>query len=283
MAEKGHLEASGFPFQLAVEHSVRVSTSRQPWLVASREVPWHDSGSTKHVDLALRRPDFKLRLLIECKRYKNPPIFIRLPSNTHKMARLRWSYRGSDGAPHGAWSDFFLEPEMHTSEFCVIPGGASQRLIEVPAAELARASDEFAAVFVNNIPLDTPTDDRVAAYLPILVLASPRCALLDPATVDLRDGTMPGDVIIEDARWLHFRKPLQMPGGLLAHEPSEVARMSERSVIVVAAHHLVEFLQQLDFPGRTKPWTEIQESEHRKAYGEFVSGASKSHDSSTSD
>lgn len=65
------INRSGFPFQLAVEHEIRVTESKHHWDVASREHPWTNEGQTGFIDLVLQYNEIRTaRLVIECKRIK---------------------------------------------------------------------------------------------------------------------------------------------------------------------------------------------------------------------
>ena len=65
-----HVDASGFPLQMRLEHEVRslFSELHGAWKVVATEFPWEDprTGRTEFVDMVIQRPP--ICFVIECKR-----------------------------------------------------------------------------------------------------------------------------------------------------------------------------------------------------------------------
>lgn len=163
------LNKSGFPFQLCIEHVIRITTSEHNWGVASREHPWRkpDSGSSGFIDLVLSRDDFPGdRLVIECKRIKGDDsrqlqwLFL-LPdpnsSPTQEMSCLEvWAAPPTKAAhggwqDHRIWEDLQVNPSSFQSEFCILTGDDPKRqpILESLCAELLESLDGLAGEEVN--------------------------------------------------------------------------------------------------------------------------------------
>ena len=140
--------------------------------------------------------------------------------------------------------DWNLKPPSSESRFCVVSGGqksGKERLIEPEAQLLIGATDSYA----RQRQLD-PLEPSKRPYVPLLVTTAPLImATYKSQSIPLETGRLalePTD--LREVPWVRFRKTFT------AGVPVEI---SERTVMVVNARHLAEFLKLQDWISPYEP------------------------------
>lgn len=243
---------SGFPLQLGVEHLVRSKGGR--WRVILSEHPWHDSATDedKFVDLVLQA-DPGLTLIVECKRAKETElIFLReqgAKENRNRLITRSWvtSLRTNGACPVNEWTDVPYIPGSPLAEFCVIRKNnqRSQELLERTAAELVRATE---AIALQELTIHKRQRTRLSRIYTPLIVTTAKIIICDltlenfaPVTGEIPEGDF------EIVPFVRFRKTLSAAGNVeKMADLGDLAKQSERSVLVVHSASFVEILNKLD-------------------------------------
>jgi hypothetical protein len=245
------INASGFLFQLAVEHDVHTNTQRHGWKVVAREHPWSDQkeGLEGYIDLILKKA--KISLVIECKRPRGGTWVFLKPDKVEEFqrARCQWidyspSSKGSSGC-----SEFPLSLKSLESEFCVVRGQGEEgkTMLERMSERLLRSLDCLALEELEIAQVNRTA--KTAAYLPVIITtADLKICRFDPNSICLSDGTLTSGNF-ETVPLVRFRKSLTtwLSPGTIPQSLRQAGHDKERTVVVVNASDLSPVLEKLDF------------------------------------
>lgn len=264
------INKSGFPFQLRVEHEIRLTQREHNWSVASREHPWTsaDKSDSGFIDIVLKHDQLStFRLVIECKRIKADDarqlrwVFL-LPDQESQPTMLASCFevegrgkRSQISDPEWSeirvWDNVNLVPTSLQSEFCILQSDEQRRqpILESLAAEVLESIEGLAEEEVNiEKSLGQPVHTRLFIFPAIVTNAEIAICRFDPANIKIVDGTLDaGDVEITTVPFIRFRKSLatSFPQGMFYYlEAANKAR--ERTVFVVNAASISEFLKNWD-------------------------------------
>ena len=245
------LNASGFAFQLAVESAV----SATRWRTTSREHPYEVRGATRYADLILSRG--QIHLVVECKRVRNADWLFLMPDEgqmSRSRARVAWTDIAPEVRPLTDWGDVQIYPSSPESHFCAVRGQGEKDspLLERIAAGVA----ESAQAIAEDIMQLHQGSRRVDVLLPVVVTsATLHLAAFNPATVDLGRGDI-DNATFSTATHVRFRKSLAPSRAVdpTIETLSELNATSERTVFVVNAAHLVQWLNDLELGMTSRPW-----------------------------
>lgn len=264
------INKSGFPFQLRVEHEIRLTQQEHNWSVASREHPWTsaDKLASGFIDIVLKHNKFQtFRLVIECKRIKADDarqlrwVFL-LPDKEMQPTGLAscFEVEGQDRQSQTdeykwgdirVWDNVRLTPSSLQSEFCILTSDEQRKqpILESLASEVLESIEGLAEEEVNiEKSLGDPVHTRLFIFPAIVTNAEIAVCRFDPANIKITDGTLgAGDVEITTVPFIRFRKSLatSFPQGAFYYlEAANKAR--ERTVFVVNAASLPEFLKNWD-------------------------------------
>jgi hypothetical protein len=257
------VNASGFAFQLKLEHRVRETRSSHGWDVLTREHPWSTGERSGFADLILEQGI--VRLIIECKRPRDANWVFLVPEGASEQVhrcRAQWADASPEKSYLIGWDDFSVSPASVESEFCSIRGqGEGDRsLLERLSGDLiaslpAIANDDFQLSFANSIP-------QHWIYIPVIVTtAKLEVCRFSLADVDLLDGTLRQSTF-ETVPYLRFRKSLAHKlnphaSGTGLHD---ITADKMRTILVVNSEHLPDFLEHWDIGNLNRwipewPWT----------------------------
>lgn len=138
---------SGFPFQLAVERTIRTTQRSHGFEVLGREFPWSEG----FLDLLLGRN--QVYLAIECKRVDSESWIFLMPPDQSARAnrcRLEW-YNGNASeirlpSPYDSklfCSEFNMVEGSPESDFCVVPKNSPIKTLEEVCRKLLQASHDI--------------------------------------------------------------------------------------------------------------------------------------------
>lgn len=267
------VNAAGYLFQLRIEDAIRNSGTE--WAVVSTEHQWvdPDTQEARYIDLVLQGGAY-MRVVIEAKRqeaarlvFLTPEPRDREPRRETLRAKVLWTHRQSGRPDLLAFDDLRIAPATPESAFCIADTKTKtkgdERQLERTAGGLLRSVESLA-----EHELRPAIPEHLAIYLPVIVTtAALFTCRLDPAKVQLEDGTLSGGEF-DPVGAVRFRKTLPSRVGSYSYEPVKSFwkgnELAERTVFVVSAAHLIEFLKALGVMGSPSdtntPWHRLRNS-----------------------
>jgi hypothetical protein len=252
------VNASGFAFQLGVEHAVTHGRDHS-WRVVSREHPWASETTNGFIDLVLEAAP--ATGVVECKRTRDAVWVFLVPDGEEtkrNVTRVLWSVGTNKGSLTDT-GDAEQWPTTYVSSFCAVRGsGENDRpLLERICSSLLMSVDALALQEINIAR--RASSAWTSVFLPMIVTTAELyvCRMAADA-VDLANGTIDKSSF-ESVPFIRFHK--SFPASLLSNDSStnleESAVSSERTVWVINAAHIQQFLKELrPLPHRGKdPWT----------------------------
>jgi hypothetical protein len=246
---KGHVNASGFPLQIAIQHQVDEMHSSHGFKTIFSEHSWknEETAESGFIDLVLGASAGTLYMIVECKRVRDTSwIFMRdqRTEDTRRHAKTFVFTKTSGKLKRFGWVDLILSPYTPQSEFCVIPGtdNKSKSLIERAAAELVSSTEGFA---YECKTLSQNEQDLFKLFFNVIVTtAKLHVCEYDPANIKLEDGSLL-DAEFKEVPYVRYRKQLsplyEVPEAL---STNNVARAKESTVFVVNSLHVHDFLTE---------------------------------------
>ncbi|MGB8857304.1 MAG: hypothetical protein WCC58_11635 [Burkholderiales bacterium] len=244
---------SGFPLQIGIAHQVRQTKESHGWNVIYTEHSWTNSTNetSGFIDIVLENKQGNLVLVIECKRLLDSEwIFLNqgheIKARNHAKV---WITKGVQGNPSICdWNDFAIDPASPESDFCVVRGqdNNSRPMLERLAAGVISSIEGFA---FEQLPLVGRTGRaKVIIFIPIIVTtAKLKICTFEPDKITLGDGTIKEEKL-QEVPYIRFRKQLSTAHYHvnLDYSHSDQASAKERTVFVVNAEKLIEFLGLVD-------------------------------------
>jgi hypothetical protein len=241
------LMGSGFPFQTAVRNVIESSAG---WSIRTSEYPWQGpKDEDRFLDIIAINQQFILT--VECKKTKEDTLIFLDPHNgatatpqTSDFQCLSWEFLAQSIPRYldmecKKWE---VWPQSPSCEFCIVVGTKhSERLLERDASLVVRATEALAQDGREMIRLSQMLS-RPFLFLPVIITnARLLVAHYRPTDISLESGQFkksPND-IEHKVPWVRFSK---------AFTASKSRDFSHRSVFVVGATHLEEFLNNLELP-----------------------------------
>ncbi|MBI3148380.1 MAG: hypothetical protein HYZ17_07690 [Betaproteobacteria bacterium] len=255
MSLKSHVDASGFPLQIAVANTVSETCKESGWTVRYKEHSWEnrETKESGFIDLVLSK-DGVFFLVLECKRVRDFPwIFLAERNRQRSWSRAKAFVSNKPGreTKRFEWLDLAISPATLESQFCVVPGAAGDQrgkpLLERTAADLIASTEALAC---EDLALNLDDRNTLRVYLPIVVTTAPlQLCSFEVSEIDIKKGTIE-DPAFAEIPFLRFRKQLnpirKVPSEYSVFGDSEIAAAKENTVFVVNAQHLVELLDKLE-------------------------------------
>lgn len=246
---RGLLNAHGYLLQAKVRAEIERSAGDHGWEVELWEHPWTESrtGSVFFIDLVLTNGP--LRAVVECKRLKDGEwLFLRAGSAARSEATLAWSHRNSSGKNLVGYQEFQVQPPTFEAEFCLVRGQGEKDkpMLERTAGALLASLEALAAEELTIIEARHVGVGWERAYLPVIVTSAKlfECKV-DPETIDLATGTVTR-ASFGCVPYIRFTKTLgRAPTGAPIDELSELNSLARRTVFIVQAERISEFLGRL--------------------------------------
>lgn len=243
------INASGFAFQMAVEHAVRSSTGHR-FRVVAREHPWRDKEADRDSFIDLVLESSAVTWVMECKRTKDAT-WAFLVEDPTPVARQRclWIGNGADRRC-AAWYDVNCKPLSPESQFCAVrgTGEGQQPMLERISATVIRSTDAIADQDIRLLMQREGATGAWGIYIPVIVTtATLKVCRIDPATIDVADGKVT-DAEAAEVPMVRFRKTFTAAGppNAKATDLGAASLEGERTVLVINAAHLVDVLQQTE-------------------------------------
>jgi len=255
---------SGYPLQIHLEKWIEETRKYHKWQVLVREHRWvnTETGDEGFIDLVLEHASYNMRLVVECKRILGNWTFL-LPSMNpnieHKVRILCADYK----TYKLTWDDSNMTPDSYEAAYCVMEtdGKKDTRTLEKFSGELLLSSEYLAKENTELIKLlqeqskmpVVNTSQQAMLYLPIIVTTATLQKLtFDPSNIDIKNGKI-NESNTGPIEFIRFRKNLATNIKNIKHEESslytlrELNRENDRTVFIVQAENLINFLSRIDF------------------------------------
>jgi hypothetical protein len=276
------VNASGFVFQLALEHKIRSTSETHGWGVIAREHPWRniENGSQGYIDIILGLG--RMRLVIECKRPKDAAWIFLNPNDKRdkvRRARLLWTKitdrtagvlisTGAIPKPSktiyesvAGWHDLAIAEESPESQFCVIRGQGEEdkTMLERISSQLITSIECLAN---EEIEISNYKPNRgVIVYMPVIVTtAQIELCHFDPGKIALLTGIL-SEGTFTTVPFIRFRKSLttRLTSTATPTNIEEANQDKERTVLIMNSDSFCDLLQKLNLdnldPFSPLPWT----------------------------
>lgn len=248
---------SGFPLQIALQHSVNASTKSRGWQVRHIEHSWHNGTDNQSgfIDLVLRDRHDCANLVLECKRVRNATwLFMNTSGDpTPRRHSKAWvtKYIGGQTKLCG-WNEVPIDPATPEAQFCAVRGQSTNdknTLLERIAGELISATEALA---IEERDYLHESQESLRFYFNVIVTtAALKVATFSPSEISLSEGTI-ANAKFSDVPFVRVRKQFSMRSVTLS--PQDWSRRDdpdyrrENTVFVVRADALLDFLYQFDIP-----------------------------------
>jgi len=253
---------SGYPLQIAIAHAVKARSRVHGWRVLYEEHSWRNPREEGFIDLVLEHVNLQVVLLIECKRLQNKQWTLLSPeghAKPHRHARgLRTErVKGQVALGFPRWSDEPADPATPEAMFCVMPKDARDPTVERVGAELVSAAEAL-EIEERDYLNRRGGDSRRIYFAAIVTTADLSVCSFDPSSISLADGMIPCNAPLSPVHAVRITKQLstQPVGGVpvaqFGQEADALVKAKERTVFVINAAHLDEFLRDFDVDDREK-------------------------------
>lgn len=242
--------SSGFPLQIKIA-DIANSTK---WKVLLEEHPWRsdETGAEGFLDIVLNKSGSINRdiMVIECKRVRDAKWIFLIPkidpSQRYHFCLWESKYIQNKWNKFG-WVDWSADPASYESQFCAIPGHEHGRrtILERTSAELIEATEALA---FQEKCLALSGSDFHRLYIPVIVTTAELIvSYFEPKSINLKDGCLPVDSSLKSIPYIRFRKSLTTKLPSDAKNIQQMHRMTERTVFIVNAEKINEFLNSWSF------------------------------------
>lgn len=261
--------ASGFPFQLAIEHEVRTNEGNHNWEVMAHEYPWCDpeNPAEGYIDLVLKKN--RNRMVIECKRLREGTWIFLNPNKKKRQtqrARLFWSriefeerikISGERYTTPNYFMGYseFLSGETPESEFCSIRGSGEdgKPFLEHIAGNLLTSVESLA-----HEELGLKKSDTSVIYIPAVITnAELVLCNFEPDKIPLSDALI-SEAEFETVPMIKFRKSLstKLTENSNPQQLIDIGKNKERTIFVINAESLTDVLKNINIErdGEFWPW-----------------------------
>jgi Holliday junction resolvase-like predicted endonuclease len=256
MGDLGHVNASGFPLQLGLQHLVQQTQGEHGWHFVSREHPWMNEtlGCGGFIDLIIENQYLTQVMVIECKRVRDTSWIFLDPSKEakHETVVNSWVRRKEKECEFSGWMDLVLKPVSPQAEFCIIPGHdpKSRPILERTAAELIDATEALATEELNLIGNNIKS---LRVYYPVIITtAELKVCNFDSEDIDIKSGELQSkSSYFSTVPFVRFRKSLSVSPlkDKCFNSIKEIDLITERTVFIVNSGSMLDFLKsmQLDW------------------------------------
>lgn len=258
------VNASGLALQLKVEHTIKQNIDHA-WRVVSREHPWSLGDDMGFVDLVLTSD--VASCVVECNQARDGTWVFIVPKDADgKRTAMRVSWLSGKKYPQitSGCGNVDLLPFSYESSFCVASGTGSRdrTMLERMCTTLLRSCDALATQEVKI--LSAMQQSYGGYYVPMIVTTAELYACkLDPDSVSLADGNL-GNTELESVPYVRFTKAFtagsMVTSGAMPASLEELAEQEARTIVIVNATHVVDFLTAVQHPDFAKslPWDTIR-------------------------
>lgn len=254
------VNASGFPFQMAVADLVQRTRTQAQCSVLFTEHSWTDRTGQYcgFIDLVVASDVKPYIFIIECKRHAGSWAFLKKSEGRNVGGRRHAKLFAHDvdrmkgRVCQSGWVDAPLDPDSIESSFCVVYRQDKDKpMLERLGAELVQATECFAREDDFRV-LETKHSECL--YVPVIVTnVKLVVAEFAPEAVDVETGKLKdaADVNEYEVPFVRFRKQLSFlkpddDRKIFENNLYRLDYAKERTVFVVQAKHLHDFLAKFE-------------------------------------
>jgi hypothetical protein len=250
---------SGFPLQIAIASHIEETVREHGWRVVYKEHAWKNAEDETEgfLDLAIRNNHDTSMLVLECKRVLDASwVFLIEDEKQLKRRQTKaWvNYAKVPGAPltYSGWLDLAVDPASPKAEFCIVSSmkeAKSSNTIEPMAATLLSSTEALA---LEEAPVQMKTSHGLSMYFSVIVTtATINVCRVNPEEISLKDCKFGIDhAEVKEHPYVRFHKQLSTRDAVLTNDSGDpfdaMARAKERSVFVINANSLGEFLKNFE-------------------------------------
>lgn len=240
---------SGFPLQFALSEEVSAGTHLHGWEIASDEHPWQWplEGASGFIDLVLERG--RDLLVLECKRVRGAAVvFLVTEADGPTVDRVRCVSQ-EESSKSVRWMERYAQPTSWEARACAVnkKGGRGKPPTTIPLDDIARQLVPATFAFAyTHAQLRFRNREQAGAWASVIVTTAPLVVCrFDPRTVSRETGEL-GPAVFEEVPFIRYRKSLAAESEIRAdvNFPRKLAELAERTVFVVRASNLMDFLKQ---------------------------------------
>lgn len=251
MTSLQHVNASGFPLQLAIARAVR--DSLPDWRILYEEHAWRSTEGNGFIDIAIEWEPRTWVMNIECKRVRESEwIFLRDTTAplVRRHAKLWITYALEVGEfTRFNWTEMMMDPQCIESNMCVVAGQdpKSTPMLERVASSLIQSTEALAA---EEARLLSKTYIGLRMYQNVIVTTAKLIVCdVSPDTINLSNGELDATSKFAEVPYVRFRKQIgaSTSSSQISLDVSELgkfAKQQESTVFVVNADHFVDFVER---------------------------------------
>lgn len=251
MTQHQHINASGFPLQLAVAKAVQDELGE--WKILYQEHAWRSTDSAGFIDLAIEWTYSTWVMNIECKRVKDTEwIFLRdsAATKSRKHAKL-WitNFSSKGNCSHFNWTEVAMDPHSVESNMCVVPGQDSKAtpMLERIANSVVISTEALASA---EAKLLSNSYSGIRMYQNVIVTTAKLCVCdVDLKKISLSTGEIDPGSPVTEVPYVRFRKQVGAKASKNREEMEIYALQAysesqESTVFIVNADHFVDFVKR---------------------------------------
>lgn len=254
MSLYSHVNATGFPLQLAVANAVR-DRLKGEWDVLYEEHAWRLEEESGFLDLVLEDKYKTWLMNIECKRVRESDwiFLLERPAQAKRRHAKLWVSHKSTRHTYFDWADVPMDPSSVESRFCIINGQdpKARPMLERAAATLIASTEALAKEEDQTLSTDY---SNFRFYQSVIVTtATLQVCNVDVSKIDIASGEVPSDATFTEVPYVRFRK--QLGAGAAAVIPAtgrfgldQIASKRESTVFVVNSAHFLDFVRACEPP-----------------------------------
>jgi hypothetical protein len=256
------VNASGFPFQLRVEHEIRSTFEEHKWHVSAVEHKWknRETGEEGFIDIVLEKvinSSSLYYLVIECKRMKEGScVFIKKPDDIERCnADLLYFTLRHQENKIAFWRKNCPYPKSYISSYCAVPGQGDKNtpMLERICDSLLNSVESIADELFEKMP--KPNSDVgliTRVFIPAVVINTElQSCSINPEEISLSLGKIEKNQgRILPVPYIRFQKSFgtKFDSSESSSNLKEINKANQRTIFVIHAQSLKEFLGILGNP-----------------------------------
>jgi len=258
--ERSQINASGFPFQIRVEHEIQSTLSKHKWRISATEHKWRNRETKEEgfIDIILEKRISSWSshyLVIECKRMKlGGCIFLNRPEDHSKPNAVLLSFAKShSGEASPGWNKYEPDPSSLIACYCAVPGQSDKQtpMLERICDSLLDSVESLADELYSKTIIPGSNAPGISSlFIPTVVVNTElKSCFINPQDISLSEGELKDDQgLIKAVPYVRFQKSFctryKSPANGI--DLTALNAANQRTVFIVHAASLINFLVAWD-------------------------------------